>query len=73
LADSKKDVSDEDLEALVGTEKEKSEMGMKLESLQVTCGKSTIPTATVQVSFDGDVFTETATGNGPVSTQLFRL
>jgi 2-isopropylmalate synthase len=66
LADSKKDVSDEDLEALVGTEKEKSDMSMKLESLQVTCGKSTIPTATVQVSFEGDVFTETSTGNGPI-------
>jgi 2-isopropylmalate synthase len=67
LADSKKDVSDEDLEALVGAGKEKNaESFMKLESLQVICGKSTIPTATVQVSFNGDIFTETCTGNGPV-------
>jgi 2-isopropylmalate synthase len=67
LADSKKDVTDEDLEALVGAGKEKNaESFMKLESLQVVCGKSTIPTATVQVSFNGDIFTETCTGNGPV-------
>jgi 2-isopropylmalate synthase len=67
LADKKKDISDEDLEILVGREKESNKKrALQLESLQVVCGKSTIPTATVQVSFNGDVFTETATGNGPI-------
>ncbi len=67
LADKKKDVTDEDLEILVGRDKEEdSPRPLKLVSLQVTCGKSTIPTATVQVSFHGDVFTETAIGNGPI-------
>lgn len=66
LADRKKDISTSDLEVLVGSEKSKSNRAMKLESLQVVCGNSTIPTATVQISFGGDSFTETASGNGPI-------
>ena len=66
LADKKKDVTDEDLEVLAGTEGAKADHSIKLESLQVISGSSTIPTATVAVSFDGDVFTETASGNGPI-------
>ncbi len=66
LADKKKDITEEDLEVLVGTERTASKRKIKLESLQVLCGKSTIPSATVQVSFDGDSFVETATGNGPI-------
>lgn len=66
LADRKKDISTSDLEILAGSEKSKSNRTMKLESLQVVCGNSTIPTATVQISFGGDSFTETASGNGPI-------
>ena len=66
LADRKKDITEEDLEALAGAEKEKGKKPIELISLQVVCGKSTIPTATVQISFNGDVFTETASGNGPI-------
>ena len=66
LADSKKDVADEDLEALAGSEHAKQERNIKLERLQVISGLSTIPTATVSINFNGDVFTETASGNGPV-------
>jgi 2-isopropylmalate synthase len=66
LADKKKDIGDEDLEVLAGREKRKGKPPIELVSLQVMCGKSTIPTATVQVSFKGDVFTETASGNGPI-------
>ena len=66
LADRKKDISDEDLEVLVGRNKNDEPKPLELVSLQVVCGKSTIPTATVQVSFNGDVFTETASGNGPI-------
>ncbi len=66
LADKKKDIGDEDLEVLAGREKRKGKPPIELVSLQVMCGKSTIPTATVQVSFRGDVFTETASGNGPI-------
>lgn len=66
LADKKKDITTRDLEILVGSEKSRRNRTLKLEALQVVCGSTTIPTATVQVSFGGDVFTETASGNGPV-------
>ena len=64
LADRKKDVSLRDLEVLVG--RARSDAPFRLEKLQVVCGQSTVPTATVQLSFDGETFTETAYGNGPV-------
>ncbi len=70
LADRKKDISDEDLEVLVGTDRNREKKPLQLVSLQVVCGKSTIPTATVQVSFNGDVFTETASGNGPIDASF---
>ncbi|HBG87567.1 MAG TPA: 2-isopropylmalate synthase, partial [Marinilabiliaceae bacterium] len=66
LADKKKDISDEDLEILAGRDKSSEAKPIQLVSLQVMCGKSTIPTATVQVAFNGDTFTETASGNGPI-------
>ena len=70
LADKKKDITTRDLEVLIGTENSRQKRGMILESLQVVCGSSTIPTATVQLSFLGDVFTETASGNGPVDAAI---
>ncbi len=66
LADKKKDITEDDLEILVGREKDQKNKPLQLELLQVICGKSTVPTATVRVSFNGDVFTETASGNGPI-------
>jgi 2-isopropylmalate synthase len=66
LADKKKDITDEDLQILAGREQDKSNKPLQLELLQVVCGKSTVPTATVRISFNGDVFTETAAGNGPI-------
>ncbi len=70
LADRKKDITEEDLEVLAGSEKQKGKRPIELISLQVVCGKSTIPTATVQVSFNGDIFTETASGNGPIDASF---
>ncbi len=70
LADGKKDITEEDLEVLVGTKNKKGKRPVELVSLQVVSGKSTIPTATVQVSFKGDVFTETASGNGPIDASF---
>lgn len=65
LADKKKDITIRDLEVLAGTGS-KDKKVYKLEALQVVCGTSTIPTATVQVSFGGDSFIESASGNGPI-------
>ncbi len=70
LADSKKDITEEDLRILVGTEQKKGKKAIELVSLQVISGKTTIPTATVQVSFNGDIFTETASGNGPIDASF---
>lgn len=70
LADNKKMVTTRDLEVLVGTAAIRKHMTIRLVGLQVVCGKSSIPTATVQLSFDGDTFTETACGNGPVDAAI---
>ena len=70
LADKKKMVTTRDLEVLVGTAASRRRMSIQLTGLQVVCGKTSIPTATVQISFDGDTFTETATGNGPVDAAI---
>jgi len=70
LADRKKDIKDEDLEILVGKDEAKKERKVKLSKLQVLCGKSTLPTATVTLNFNGEEFTETAPGNGPVDASF---
>ena len=70
LADKKKMVTTRDLEVLIGTAASRRRMSIQLTGLQVVCGKSSIPSATVQISFDGDTFTETACGNGPVDAAI---
>ncbi|MBE9509896.1 MAG: 2-isopropylmalate synthase [Bacteroidetes bacterium] len=65
LADKKKDIKDEDLKVLIG-KSTKEENPMKLDLLQVVCGKSTIPMATVRLKINGDVHSATASGNGPI-------
>ena len=70
LADKKKDITTRDLEVLAGSEASRKHRDMKLVGLQVVCGSTSIPTATVQISFGGDIFTETASGNGPVDAAI---
>ena len=70
LADKKKDVRDEDLEILIGSTANKKNNKIKLEHLQVLCGKSTIPMSTVTLDINGDIFTETSSGNGPVDASF---
>ncbi len=65
LADKKKDVKDEDLEILVGSFTKKDQK-LELELLQVVCGSSTVPMATVRVRSNGEILSETASGNGPI-------
>jgi 2-isopropylmalate synthase len=70
IADKKKDVRDEDLEILVG-KKQVGEAGkIKLKHLQVLAGKSIIPMATVSLEINGQIFTATESGNGPVDASL---
>lgn len=70
VADRKKDIRDEDLELLVGKKGNSDEGKIKLKHLQVLAGMSTIPMATVIVEIDGEEFTATESGNGPVDSSL---
>jgi 2-isopropylmalate synthase len=65
VADKKKEINDEDLKVLVGKEK-RGPRSIELISLQVTCGSSSIPTATVSLDIQGEVLSESAIGNGPI-------
>lgn len=66
IADIKKEINDEDLLVLVGKNKRAEKRAIHLDALQVICGKSMIPTATVSLSIKGKVQTESAMGDGPV-------
>lgn len=65
LADKKKDIKDDDLEALLGNVK-KSDKALQLELLQVVCGKSATPMAVVKLRLNHEVLSATASGNGPI-------
>ncbi len=69
LADKKKDINDDDLLILVGGETNEDK-GIKLELLEVLCGKTVHPMATVKLSINGEIFTETAVGDGPVDASF---
>jgi 2-isopropylmalate synthase len=67
LADKKKEVFDEDLEALVDDQLELSAGLWELVQLQVVSGSTTIPTATVVLrDSNGDTVRDAADGDGPV-------
>jgi 2-isopropylmalate synthase len=66
LADKKKDVYDEDLEAIVEDEVFRMPERYKLEYLNVSSGSVTVPTATVKMEVDGDVHVDAGFGIGPV-------
>ncbi|ADO45210.1 2-isopropylmalate synthase [Hydrogenobacter thermophilus TK-6] len=72
LADKKKEVYDEDLEALIYEEfmKVEEEEPIKVKHYQVQTGDNLLPTATVVLSFRGEERTATSTGNGPVDAVI---
>jgi 2-isopropylmalate synthase len=69
LADKKKNIDDDDIRILTG-QVFTGEKPLKLELLQVTCGKSTFPVATVGLRINGEVHTSTASGNGPIDASF---
>ena len=69
LADKKKDIKDEDLRVLVGTVADRTSP-IRLEMLQVLCGKSAVPMANVKLRINGDELSATASGNGPIDAAL---
>jgi 2-isopropylmalate synthase len=66
LADKKKEIFDEDIEALVRDEFEEGPDIFKLVSFHVSSGSGVIPTATVRMEARGEVVTDAATGDGPI-------
>jgi 2-isopropylmalate synthase len=70
LADKKKDIKDDDLQVLVGKPESQQVKGIKLQKLQVLCGKTAIPTSTVTLNFNGEDYTETSSGNGPIDASF---
>lgn len=65
LADKKKEINDEDIKILAGVVFQGEKLP-KLDLLQVSCGKSLIPVATVGIKINGEVHFSTASGNGPI-------
>jgi 2-isopropylmalate synthase len=63
LADKKKRIYDEDLEAIVG---ESDSGALALEGLQVGCGTIGLPTATVRLRSGTQTIVRAAVGSGPI-------
>jgi 2-isopropylmalate synthase len=70
LADRKKDINDDDLLVIVGVGKAEQSRSIKLKYLNVVCGKSAIPMATVSLVIDGEISTATSSGDGPVDASF---
>jgi 2-isopropylmalate synthase len=67
VADKKKEMSDWDLEAIVNDEIQQAPDLYRLELVQVSCGSSAKPTATVTLRTPaGEELTDAAIGTGPV-------
>ena len=67
---SKKEIVDEDLKILAGASARDIKRNLHLHNLQVLCGKGTSPVATVNLEWQGEYHTATATGNGPVDASI---
>lgn len=64
MADQKKDVTDEDLIVLV--EGVLPEGGIKLKNVQIICGESVFPSATVELEVNKEIKHASATGTGSI-------
>lgn len=70
LADLKKEVFDEDLDAIVADEVMRADDKYKLSHITVTCGSFAVATATVQMEIDGAPVRTAELGDGPVDATL---
>jgi len=66
ISDRKKDIYDEDIEAIVMEEIYRIPDKYRLKYLNVTSGTVAVPTATVQLEIEGEVVQNAGFGNGPV-------
>jgi 2-isopropylmalate synthase len=70
LADLKKEVFDEDLDALVADEVMRPAEKYRLSHITVTCGSFAVATSTVQMGIDGTAVRTAELGDGPVDATL---
>ncbi|QRG69240.1 2-isopropylmalate synthase [Brevibacillus choshinensis] len=69
LCDKKKEISDDDILALVDTKMVKGQEAFQLESVQLSYGNISVPTASVRLlRADGSAVEEAAIGNGSVDS-----
>ena len=68
LADSKREINDEDLYELVGRKKQQERI--EIASVEVQCGKPMTPAAKVVLYVNGERFESIGTGNGPVDAAI---
>lgn len=66
LADRKKEITDKDLEAIVSADVQVPAEHFKLNYIHVSTGNKVIPTATIVLERNGQSFTASSTGDGPV-------
>ena len=66
LADKKKEVKDDDIEAIINEHISKIPETFTMLAMQITSGNNMIATATVTMKKDDNTFTDAATGDGPV-------
>jgi len=69
LADTKKDIGDEDLEYLMGS-RDKQKVVANLDLLQVITGKDLIPVAIVKLDIGGKKFEASESGNGAIDAAI---
>lgn len=72
LADRKKEINDDDILLLAGANAAENHH-IRLEGLQVVSGKGVSPMAAIKVSIAGEMFEESASGNGPVDAAIKAL
>lgn len=71
VADRKKSVSDSDILSLVGgNARDIQRQKVKLDYLQVVCGKRVRQVATIRLDLAGEKFEATSSGNGPVDASI---
>ena len=66
VADRKKEIGAQDLQSIVEIEVSKVPETFKMHSMQIMSGNKMVPLASVTLERDGQLYTDAATGNGPV-------
>lgn len=66
VADRKKEIGAQDLQSIVEIEVSKVPETYKMHSMQIMSGNKMVPLASVTLERNGELFTDAATGNGPV-------